>query len=211
MKYIGMPHLMWAMFNKSFKKQLVETFNESIHSSKEITKLAKKKYKEIIKDLPVFDKKDMFLKIAINCCLLISFLLSVESLPSLDEVTIFYRRAMSTKTMKIFSKLKGKKIFKKNMIKKLEEVSKARYGDKNSCSWNFDLIPYPNSSGYERRFYKCGVCTLMKKYGLSAYTKALCKYDYDMATLCGTYKFVRKDALSNGAPYCDNGFAKINQ
>lgn len=60
MKYIGMPHLMWVMFNKSFRKQLVETFNESLSSSKEITKLAKIKYKEIIKDLPEFDKKDMF-------------------------------------------------------------------------------------------------------------------------------------------------------
>lgn len=55
-----MPHLMWVMFNKSFRKQLVETFNESLSSSKEITKLAKIKYKEIIKDLPEFDKKDMF-------------------------------------------------------------------------------------------------------------------------------------------------------
>lgn len=210
MKYIGMPHLMWVMFNKSFRKQLVETFNESLSSSKEITKLAKIKYKEIIKDLPEFDKKDMFKKIAINCCLLISFLLSIDNIPSLDEVSLFYKRSMCTKTMQIFSKIKGKKIFKKKMIEQLQEVSKARYGDKNNYSWNFDLIIYPDNSGYERRFYKCGVCTLMRKYGLSAYTKALCRYDYDMAILCGTYTFIRKDALSNGAPFCDNGFKMNN-
>ena len=29
-----------------------------------------------------------------------------------------------------------------------------------------EYLPYPDGSGYEARFTKCGICTLMKELGL---------------------------------------------
>ncbi len=50
---------------------------------------------------------------------------------------------------------------------------------------------YPDGSGYEVRFTKCGICVLMKKLGLYDHP-ALCRLDYTMSeraarlTLCGS-------------------------
>ena len=32
-------------------------------------------------------------------------------------------------------------------------------------SWNMEFYEYPDGSGYEGRFTKCGICVLMKKLG----------------------------------------------
>lgn len=37
-----------------------------------------------------------------------------------------------------------------------------------------DFYEYPDGSGYEGRFTKCGICVLMKKLGLYDLTPALC-------------------------------------
>ena len=51
MKYIGMPMAMWAVFTKSFEKQLTEVFGYDAKTAKAIRKTAKLKYKEIIAKL----------------------------------------------------------------------------------------------------------------------------------------------------------------
>lgn len=54
------------------------------------------------------------------------------------------------------------------MILILEGVKKTadlRAGDRNPYSWNMDFLPYNDGSGYEARFYTCGICALMKEYG----------------------------------------------
>jgi hypothetical protein len=38
-------------------------------------------------------------------------------------------------------------------------------GDRSTYSWNMDYLPYNDGSGYEARFYTCGICALMKEYG----------------------------------------------
>ena len=37
--------------------------------------------------------------------------------------------------------------------------------DRNPYSWNMEFYEYPDGSGYEGRFTKCGICVLMKKLG----------------------------------------------
>ena len=41
-----------------------------------------------------------------------------------------------------------------------------------------EFYEYPDGSGYEGRFTKCGICVLMKELGLYDLTPALCHLDY---------------------------------
>ena len=63
-------------------------------------------------------------------------------------------------------------------------------------------------SGYEARFFTCGICTLMKKLGLYDLTPAMCRLDYTMSEAGGTTNFVRAYTLASGGPYCDCGYQK---
>ena len=67
---------------------------------------------------------------------------------------------------------------------------------------------YPDGSGYEGRFTKCGICVLMKKLGLYDLTPALCRLDYTMSEAGGVTDFVRQYTLASGGPYCDCGYKK---
>ena len=58
MRWNGMPMAMWAVFAKSFEKQLTEVFGYDAKTAKAIRKTAKLKYKEIIAKLPEFEKGD---------------------------------------------------------------------------------------------------------------------------------------------------------
>ena len=56
MKYIGMPFGMWTLFAPSFRNQLTAVFGYDTDTAKAITKKAKPKYREIISELPEFEK-----------------------------------------------------------------------------------------------------------------------------------------------------------
>ena len=80
--------------------------------------------------------------------------------------------------------------------------------DRNQYSWNMELYEYENGSGYEARFTKCGICEIMKKYGLYDLAPALCRLDYTMSDAGGGTDFVREYTLASGGPYCDCGYHK---
>ncbi len=71
-----------------------------------------------------------------------------------------------------------------------------------------EYYEYPDGSGYEARFDKCGICALMKEQGLYDLTPAMCHLDYTMAEAGGTANFVREYTLASGGPYCDCGYQK---
>lgn len=70
MKYTGMPMGMWGLFSGSFRKQLTAVFGCDAETAKAVTKKAKPKYKEIIADLPEFEKTDRFKMNIVNCAML---------------------------------------------------------------------------------------------------------------------------------------------
>ncbi len=98
----------------------------------------------------------------------------------------------------------------KEIIGRLPEFEKAtaalNAADRNPYSWNMEFLPYPDGSGYEARFSKCGICTLMKELGLSDQIPAMCRLDYAMSKAGGASKFVREYTLASGGPYCDCGY-----
>ena len=80
--------------------------------------------------------------------------------------------------------------------------------DRNPYSWNMDYLPYADGSGYEARFYKCGICVLTKELGLYDLTPAMCRLDYTMAEAGEASDFVREYTLASGGSYCDCGYHK---
>ena len=65
-----------------------------------------------------------------------------------------------------------------------------------------------DGSGYEARFTKCGICTLLSELGIPEVTPAMCHLDYTMSEAGGASVFVREYTLASGGPYCDCGYKK---
>ena len=208
MKYLGMPMGMWALFEGSFREQLTAVFGYDADTAREIEKKAKPKYKEIIRDLPEFEKADRFKMNIVNSAMLGAFILSMPQRPEVEPLTEYYARAMMTKPMKWFCRKSGKAKFTEKDIAGMKATAELKAADCNPYSWNMDYYEYPDGSGYEGRFFKCGICELMKKLGLYDLTPAMCHLDYTMSEAGGATDFVRKYTLASGGPYCDCGYKK---
>ncbi|CDE12013.1 L-2-amino-thiazoline-4-carboxylic acid hydrolase [Ruminococcus sp. CAG:330] len=210
MKYMGMPLGMWALFAGSFQKQLTATFGYDVQTAKAITKHAKPKYQEIIRELPEFEKADRFKMNVVNTAMLGAFVLSMPERPDVEKLTEYYADAMMTKLMRWFCRKSGRKKFTEKDIAGMKSTAALKAADRNPYSWNMEFYEYPDGSGYEGRFTECGICVLMKKLGLYDLTPALCHLDYTMSEASGVTNFVREYTLASGGPYCDCGYHKKN-
>lgn len=210
MKYMGMPLGMWALFAGSFQKQLTATFGYDVQTAKAITKHAKPKYQEIIRELPEFEKADRFKMNVVNTAMLGAFVLSMPERPDVEKLTEYYADAMMTKLMRWFCRKSGRKKFAEKDIAGMKSTAALKAADRNPYSWNMEFYEYPDGSGYEGRFTKCGICVLMKKLGLYDLTPALCHLDYTMSEAGDVTNFVREYTLASGGPYCDCGYHKKN-
>ena len=208
MKYFGMPLGMWVLFHASFHDRLTKEFGLSAEEAGTVAARAKIDYKKIIADLPEFEKKDRFQMNAVNCAMLAAFILNMPRRPDVDTLQRYYAEAMMTPAMKWFCRKSGKQQFSDKKIEGLKAAAKLRAADRNPYSWNMDFFEYPDGSGFESRFTRCGICEIMKKFGLYDLTPALCHLDYTMAEAGGTTDFVREYTLASGGPYCDCGYHK---
>ena len=211
MKYVGMPVGMWALFARSFRTQLTEVFGCSEDTARLAAKKAKTRYREIIARLPEFEKADRFKMNIVNCAMLGAFVLSMPQRPAVEPLTEYYARAMMTKPMKWFCRRSGKAKYTEKDIAGMKATAALRAADRNPYSWNMEFYEYPDGSGYEGRFTRCGICVLMKELGLYDLTPAMCRLDYTMSEAGGVTDFVRQYTLASGGPYCDCGYKKKNR
>lgn len=211
MKYMGMPQGMWVLFRKSFQSHLVSDLGFAPQEAVEVTQRAKRKYKEIIAGIQEFEKSDPFKMNVVNCAMLAAFLLNIEKKPTVETLTDYYRHAMMTGPMQWFCRMSGKRKFTPKDIAGMKNRAALRYADRNPYSWNMEFYEYPDGSGYEARFSRCGICALMKKLGLYEFTSALCALDYAMSDAGGASRFVREYTLAAGGPYCDCGYHKLTE
>lgn len=116
---------------------------------------------------------------------------------------------MMTGPMRRFCRLGGKRKFREKDIRDMRRTAALNAADRNPYSWNMEFIPYPDGSGYEARFSKCGICTLMRELELFEYVPAMCRLDYTISEAGGADKFVRQYTLASGGPYCDCGCKKL--
>ena len=208
MKYAGMPFGMWTLFAPSFQKQLTAVFGYDMDTAKAITKKAKPKYRKIIVGLPEFEKGDRFKMNLVNCAMIGAFILSMPKRPDAERLAVYYANAMMTKPMRWFCRMSGKSKFTEKDIACMKAAAALKAADRNPYSWNMEFYEYPDGSGYEGRFTKCGICVLMKKLGLYDLTPALCRLDYTMSEAGGATDFVRQYTIASGGPYCDCGYKK---
>lgn len=211
MNYIGMPMGMWAMFAGSFRRQLTAVLGYDAAAARAITRRAKPKYREIIARLPAFEKGDRFQMNIVNCAMLGAFLLAMPQRPDVERLTDYYAAAAMTGPMQWFCRQSGKAKFTPKDIAGMKETAALKAADRNPYSWNMDFFEYPDGSGYEARFSRCGICTLMRELGLYDLTPALCHLDYAMSEAGGAADFVREYTLASGGPYCDCGYKKKRQ
>ena len=208
MKYVGMPAGKWLMFAGHFREQLSRTLGFTPSRAKEITAFAKRKYKWIIRGLPEFEKSDRFKLNIVSCAMFCAFLLELPIRPTVDQAADYYREAMSTGVMKAFCRMAGKRKFTRKDVRGMQKTAALNAADRNPYSWNMTFHPYPDGSGYEARFTRCGICALMQELGLFAYVPAMCRLDYAMSEWGGASDFVRQYTLASGGPYCDCGYKK---
>ena len=208
MKYAGMPFGMWALFGTSFERNLIAVFELDGDTSKVVTSKAKQKYKEIIRKLPEFEKGDRFKMNIASCAMLSAFVLSMPERPDVEKLTVYYRQAMMTPTMRWFCRMSGKKKFSRQDIDGMKTTAAFKAADRNPYSWNMEFCLYPDDSGYEARFSQCGICTLMRELGLFDLVPAMCALDYSMSEVGGASHFVRECTIANGDDYCDCGYKR---
>ena len=208
MTYFGMPFGMWTMFAGSFQKQLTAVLDYDTATARAITKKAKPKYKEIIAKLPEFEKGDRFKMNLVNCAMVCAFILSMPQRPEVDRLTDYYAKSMMTAPMQWFCRKIGKSKFTEKDIDSMKATAALKAADRNPYSWNMEFYEYPDGSGYEGRFTRCGICVLMKKLGLYDLTPALCRLDYTMSEAGGVTDFVRQYTLASGGAYCDCGYKR---
>lgn len=208
MKYIGTPVGFWLLFAGSFQNQLSVVFGYDKATAKRITQDSKLKYKEIIEKLPEFEKGDRYQINLVSCAMLGAFVLSMPERPDVDQLTEYYAGAQMTGFMNWYCRQSDKSKFTPKDIAGMKATAELKAADRNPYSWNMEFYEYPDCSGYEGRFTKCGICTLMKELGLYDLTPALCRLDYTMSEAGGKSKFVREYTLASGGPYCDCGWKK---
>ena len=208
MKYAGMPAGMWLLFAGSFRRQLSSVFNYDKETAKTVSAKAKPKYREIIGRLPEFEKADRFKMNIVNCAMLSAFVLSMKKKPSVEKLSDYYAKSMMNGPMRCFCRIGGKRKFSDKDIRGMKATAALNAADRNPYSWNMEFLPYSDGSGYEARFTRCGICTLMKELGLYDLIPAMCHLDYTMAEAGGACEFVRKYTLASGGPYCDCGYKK---
>ena len=209
MKYAGMPFGMWILYRNSFRSHLTTVLGVSADGAEKITRMAKPRYKEIIANLPEFEKADRFKMNIVNCALFAAFILSMPKRPEVEELTEFYAKAMMNAPTRWFCRMSGRKKFSEKDVQDMKAAAALKAAERNPYSWNMEFLPYPDGSGYEARFTKCGICTLMKELGLFELVPAMCHLDYTMNEAGGTSDFIRKYTLASGGPYCDCGYRRL--
>ena len=127
MKYGFMPKLMWTVYKGTFKKQLSETLREE--NPGEVMKLAHKKYKEILADVDEFEKGDRFLINILSCAMLSAVLLSVKNKYTVEEVRVYYRKAMCENFITKSAATKSKSYTEKGRAKLKDQ---AKTSEKNT-------------------------------------------------------------------------------
>ena len=208
MKYIGMPLGIWLFFRKSFQRNLTAVFELTQEDDKAVMVEAKGKYKELLRNLPEFEKGDRFQMNIVGCVMLGALVLSIPRRPDVEKLTVYSRQSMMTAPMKQFCRMSGKRKFTPKDIDGMKKTAAFRAADRNPYSWNMDFYEYSDGSGYEGRFTKCGICVLMNELGLFDLTPAMCRLDYTMSEAGGATNFVRRYTIASGGSYCDCGYKK---
>lgn len=159
MKYAGMPFGMWTLFAPSFRNQLTAVFGYGTNTAKAITKKAKPKYREIISELPEFEKGDRFKMNLVNCTMIGAFILSMPERPDVERLTEYYAKSMMTKPMKWFCRKSGKNKFTPKDISGMKATATLKAAGVTDFVRQYTLAsggPYCDCGYKKKSFVKAG-------------------------------------------------------
>ena len=91
-----MPLGMWLLYKNSFRNNLVSALRFSESEADETMRFAKQRYRRIIEKLPVFEKGDRFKINIVNCAMFSAVILSMKEKPTVEVITAYYAKAMTT-------------------------------------------------------------------------------------------------------------------
>ena len=179
-------------------------------TAKAITKKAKPTIPgDHLAELPEFEKGDRFKMNLVNCAMIGAFILSMPERPDVEQADGVLRKIHDDKADEmVLPQERKKQVYPQRILPAMKATAALKAADRNPYSWNMEFYEYPDGSGYEGRFTKCGICVLMKELGLYDLTPALCRLDYTMSEAGGVTNFVRQYTLASGGPYCDCGYKK---
>lgn len=115
---------------------------------------------------------------------------------------------MMTGLMEWFCRQSGKSQYSPSDIRGMQERQHSEPVTETLIPGTWISREYEDGSGYEAKFYTCGICTLMTELGLKQLIPAMCRLDYSMSEAGGVTNFVREYTLASGGPYCDCGYKK---
>ena len=99
------------LLKRSFEKNLTSDFGLTKEEARMVRIKAKPKYRQIIEELPEFEKEDRFKTNIVNCAMLISFLSYLPQKPDVNEVTRYYEDSMTISFLKKMCRKSGKNKF----------------------------------------------------------------------------------------------------
>lgn len=198
MKYGILQRGMWLAFRGSFLSALAEVLRET--SPALVMKKAQSDYRIILSGVDEFDQDDRFIINILSCAMLSAVLRSVEKTYEVSKIQEYYETAMNTPVMRFFATHSGVYTIKgqaamKRRAERSQEIT-------NPYSWKFTYEPGKTVNQYTAIFSTCGICRLMREFGLEKYIPAMCAFDYAMNAMDHT-EFSRKYTLALGGPCCD--------
>lgn len=203
MKYGFFPRMMWFIFHGSFQKQL---YLITVDDPKIVMKKARSVYQTILESITEFDKNDRFIANILSGAMLAAVYVNLKEKPNLNDMTMYYHKAMNENVMmKYFIKKQDK--YSEKAQEKLARQAKDSRTRNNPYTWKFRYEAGPDINSFSTYFDTCGICYLFQKLGISEITPSMCTYDYDMAKLGGSL-FTRQNTLAQGGSCCDCHYQK---
>ena len=143
---------MWALFGKSFERNLLTGFGLDRAVAKTVAAKAKPRYKEIIAGLPGFEKGDRFKMNIVNCALLSAFVLNMPERPDVRRLTAYYSDSMMTPAMKWFCRKRGKSKFTKKDISSMKATERLRAADRPPIRGTWSFFPIRTAAAMKHAF-----------------------------------------------------------
>ena len=201
MKYTYCEKIIWFAMNKP-----VLDFLGSKHCDWNIKLLktkAKKRYKEIITELPdIGSLSKNSLRVCLSCAALwLSFYESCEDKIENEEFGEMVKATINSPL--IAKSFRAKKPFtKKFQLQKEEKVRRNNAASDSEFNWQTEFIRGRDENEYTIIYKRCGICALAKKLNHMELVKYMCALDIMSVDMMGGVLY-RTKTLAEGKDCCD--------
>lgn len=194
---------MWTLFRPTFQKNLSLL---GVKDGRTLMSYAKKRYEQILKDIPEYGENDVLLVNLLNAAMYAAIYLSLDKKPDIDTLADYYEQSMNTNpVMRLF--LGRSDQFTQKYQERQKTLAKKSQRSDNPYTWRFSYYPGATPDSFDAIFDRCGIWHMMQVLGIPEATPVVCRYDYGMTRLTGA-EFSREQTLAEGGTVCDCHYRK---